>query len=61
MLSDKLISSLASHFRVENNITETEDKAFLVTTVMFKSKILYTHHLDLEPLYQIMIKRIDRT
>ena len=60
VIPDRIIDKLAAHFSVDNHIETTPEKDYLVTEVKFKSKILYTHRLDLEPLYESFASRIDK-
>ena len=58
MIPDRIIDKLAAHFSVDNHIETTPEKDYLVTEVKFKSKILYTHRLNLDPLYKSFKKKL---
>ena len=60
MIPDRIIDKLAAHFSVDNHIETTPERDYLITEVKFKSKTLYTHRLDMEPLYSSFISRLDR-
>ena len=58
MIPDRIIDKLAAHFSVDNHIETTPERDYLITQVLFKSKILYTHRLDLDPLYKSFKKKL---
>ena len=60
MISDKVISSLAAHFSVINEIEETEEAVYMITIVRFKNRELYRHTLDLSPLEEAFHRRLDK-
>ena len=57
MITDKLIDKLTSQFRIETEITETENTVSLTTRSYLGTRLLYTHSLPLDKLLDIAVAR----
>ena len=53
---DSLIDKFASKFRIEQEIIEEDNTVTLITYSYLGSR-LYTHHMDLQPLIDIAVKK----
>ena len=56
-LEDKLIDLVSKYLTVENTLSD--NPLTLTTSISFKSRSVYTHHLSLEPLIPIMKERLE--
>ena len=56
---DKLIKSFTSGFEITNHLVDDEDGWFLQTTCSYEESVIYTHRLDMMPLYDSMKKRME--
>ena len=54
---EKMINKLAKQFRIETEITETENTIILHTHSYLGTRLLYSHSLDLSPLLDIAVRR----
>ena len=59
MITDKLIDTLSKSIQVETIIESNEDTDYLITVLYFRSREVYRHRLDLSPLYDSFLKRVD--
>jgi hypothetical protein len=59
-LERKLISSIRKHMQVTNEIAHTDDTLDLITTVSYDGYIVFSHKLDLNPLYEIFKERLEQ-
>lgn len=55
----QLIGLIQRHLKVRNEIAHTNDLLDLITTVSYDGKIVFSHKLDLNPLYSIFKERME--
>ena len=55
---NKIIDRFASAFRLEQDIIEYENTVILETRSYLGTRLLYTHHMSLDPLIEIAIRRL---
>ena len=58
-LERKLIASIQSHLKVSNEIAHTGDDLDLITTITYDGYKVFSHKLDLNPLYDIFKERLE--
>ena len=56
---DKLISRFTKNFEITNHMVDDESGWYLQTTCSYEGSVIYTHKLDLLPLYTSMQKRMN--
>ena len=55
---EKLIKSFTKGFEITNHMVDSKEEGwFLQTTCSYDGAVIYTHRLDLLPLYDSMKKR----
>ena len=56
-IEDKLLRLVSDHLRVENSLQD--DPLVLRTSIHFRSRLVYTHDLDLSPLIPILREKLN--
>ena len=56
---EKLIKSFTKGFEITNHMVDDDTGWYLQTTCSYEESVIYTHRLDLLPLYDSMKKRMD--
>ena len=56
---DTLIAHFSKHFKMEQSLVDDETGWYLRSICSVKGKIVYEHHLMLEPLYESLKQRLD--
>ena len=56
---DKLIKSFTKGFEITNHMVDDDTGWFLQTTCSYEESVIYTHRLDLLPLFDSMKKRME--
>jgi hypothetical protein len=59
MLSDKIIHRVAGALRLEQKVVTDHTRILLVSETYLGTKLIYTHEMDLEPLYEAFKERLD--
>lgn len=55
----QLISLIRKHLKITNEIAHTDDLLDLITLVTYDGKVIFSHKLDLNPLYSIFKERLE--
>lgn len=56
---DKAVEALSKRLRVENEVIERNGRLHLDTHIMVSSRVIYSHSMDLTPVTDHIISRID--
>ena len=56
----QLISLIRKHLKITNEIAHTDDLLDLITLVTYDGKVIFSHKLDLNPLYTIFRDRMEQ-
>ena len=60
IFENQLINLIRKHLKVTNEIAHTDDLLDLITRVTYDGKVIFSHKLDLNPLYHIFRERLEQ-